>query len=206
MAQLLLDAGKGFFTGARGVDQFDPFGFPLSEGAIPFGNFLIKAEVEIFEPILLSNGPGSAEGTGAGLGRIEIQNKGQIGFAVSNGKAVDEAYFFHGEATGIPLENGGGVVKAVGNDPLSSGHGRKNGLAYEFGPAGGKEKEFGFRLHRLASGIVLEQLANGFPEGGSSGFADFVNSEFCAAKPGKSGGDLCAFAAPFASLKGEEPT
>jgi hypothetical protein len=120
MAQLLLDAGKGFFTGAGGVDQFDPFGFPLSEGTIPFGNFLIKAEVKIFETILLANGPRSAEGSGAGLGRIEIQNKGQIGFAVTNGKAVDEIYFIHGKATGIALENGGGVVKTVGNDPFSS--------------------------------------------------------------------------------------
>ena len=97
-------------------------------------------------------------------------------------------------------------MKAIGNDPLSPGQGRKNDLAHEFSSAGCKEKKFRFRPHRLAGGIVLEQLANGFPEGGSSGFADFVNSEFCAAKPGKSGGDLCAFAAPFASLKGEEPT
>ena len=206
MAQLLLDAGKGFFTGTGGVDQFDPFGFPLGEGAIPFGNFLVKAEVEIFEAILLANGPRSAEGSGASLGWIEIEDKGQIRFALGDGKAVDEADFFHREAAGISLKNGGGVVKAIGNDPLSPGQGRKDGLAYEFGPAGGKEQKFGFGLHRMSGGIVLEQLANGFPEGGSSGFADFVNSECSATKPGKSGGDLCAFAAPFASLKGEEPT
>ena len=76
MAQLLLDADKSFFTGTGGVDQFDPFGFPLSEGTIPFGNFLIKAEVKILKPIFLANRPGSAEGSGPGLGGIEIQNKG----------------------------------------------------------------------------------------------------------------------------------
>jgi hypothetical protein len=147
MAQLLLDAGKGFFTGTGGVDQFDPFGFPLGEGAIPFGNFLVKAEVEIFEAILLADGPGSAEGSSASFGGIEIQNKGQIRFAVGDGKAVDKADFFHGEATGIPLENGGGVVEAIGNDPFSSGQGRKDGLAYEFGSARGEQKEFSFGLH-----------------------------------------------------------
>jgi hypothetical protein len=184
MAQLLLDAGKSFFTGTGGVDQFDPFGFPLGEGTIPVGNFLIKTEVEIFEPILLSNGPGSAEGSSAGLGRIEIQNKSQIGFAVGNGKAVDKAYFFHWEAAGIPLKNGGGVVEAIGNDPFSSGQGRKDGLAYEFGSARGKQKEFSFGLHRLAGGIVLQQLADGFSKCGPSRFTDFMHSEFCATKPG----------------------
>jgi hypothetical protein len=125
---------------------------------------------------------------------------------VGDGKAVDEADFFHREAAGISLKNGGGVVKAIGNDPLSPGQGRKDGLAYEFGPAGGKEKEFSFGLHRLAGGIVLQQLADGFSKCGPSRFTDFMHSEFCAAKPSESGGDLRTFAAPFASLKGEEST
>ena len=125
---------------------------------------------------------------------------------MGDGKAVDEADFFHREAPGISLENGGRVVKAVCNDPFSSGQGRKDGLAYEFGSAGGKEKEFRFGLHRMSGGIVLQELADGFPEGGSSGFADFVHSEFCATKPSKSRGDLRAFATTFASLKGEEST
>jgi hypothetical protein len=79
-------------------------------------------------------------------------------------------------------------------------------LAYEFGSAGGKEKEFRFGLHRMSRGIVFQKLANGFTQGSSSGFADFVNSKLCAAKPSEGGGDLRTFAAPFASLKGEEPT
>jgi hypothetical protein len=54
-------------------------------------------------------------------------------------KAVDEIYFIHGKATGIALENGGGVVKTVGNDPFSSIQCRKDGLAYEFGTARGKK-------------------------------------------------------------------
>jgi hypothetical protein len=76
MAQLLLDAGKGFFAGTGGVDQFDPFGFPLGEVTIAVRDFLVKAEVKILKPIFLANRPGSAEGSGPGLGGIEIQNKG----------------------------------------------------------------------------------------------------------------------------------
>jgi hypothetical protein len=73
------------------------------------------------------------------LGRIKVENQSEIGFSMGDRKAVDEIYFIHGEATGIALENGGGVVKTVSNDPFASGQGRKDGLAHEFGSARGKE-------------------------------------------------------------------
>jgi hypothetical protein len=68
----------------------------------------------------LSYGAGSAESPAPCFGRIKVENQGEIGFAMGDRKAVDKIYFIHGEATGIALENGGGVVKTVGNDPFSS--------------------------------------------------------------------------------------
>jgi hypothetical protein len=68
-------------------------------------------------------------------------------------------------------------VKAIGNDPISSSKGGMDELSDELGSAGGKEKEFRFGLHRMSGGIVLQELADGFPEGGSSRFADLVNSK-----------------------------
>jgi hypothetical protein len=62
-------------------------------------------------------------------------------------KAVDEIHLFHGESTRISLENGGGVVKTVGDDPFAPGKGGMNGLADEFGPAGGEKKKLRFRFH-----------------------------------------------------------
>jgi hypothetical protein len=102
-------------------------------------NFLIKIEAEIFEAIFLSSGAGAAESPAPCLGRIKVENQSEIGFAMGDRKAVDKIYFIHGEATGIALENGGGVVKTVSDDPFASGQRRKDGLADEFGSARGKE-------------------------------------------------------------------
>jgi hypothetical protein len=102
-------------------------------------NFLIKIEAEIFESIFLSSGAGAAESPAPCLGGIKVENQSEIGFAMGDRKAVDEIYFIHGEATGIALEDGGGVVKTVSDDPFASGQGRKDGLADEFGSARGKE-------------------------------------------------------------------
>jgi hypothetical protein len=123
---------------------------------------------------------------------------------VGDGEMIDEINFCHGESAGIALEDGGGVVKAVGNDPFSSGEGGMNELANEFGAARGKKEEFGFGSHRLSDGIVFEEVADGFAHGCAAGFTDFVNGKFCGAKPGESRGDLSAFAAPLATFEGEE--
>ena len=74
MAQLLLDAGKGFLSGSRSIDEFDALGFPLGEGAISIGNFFVEAEVEVFDPIFLAYGARAAEGAATGLRGIEIEN------------------------------------------------------------------------------------------------------------------------------------
>ena len=89
-------------------------------------------------------------------------------------KAVDEIHLFHRESTRISLENGGGVVKTVGDDPFAPGEGGMDGLADEFGPAGGKKKKLRFRFHGMTGGIVLQELADGFTERSSPGFADFM--------------------------------
>jgi hypothetical protein len=139
MAELLLNHGKGLFSSAGCVNEFDSFGLPLGEVAISLCNLLIKIEAKIFESIFLSYGAGAAESPAPCLGRIKVENQSEIGFAMGDRKAVDEIYFIHGEATGIALEDGGGVVKTVGDDPFASGQGRKDGLADEFGSARGKE-------------------------------------------------------------------
>jgi hypothetical protein len=102
-------------------------------------NLLIKIESEILMSIFLSYGAGAAESSAAGFGRIKVENQSEIRFAMGDRKAVDEIYFIHREATGVALENGGGVVKTVSDDPFASGQGRKDGLADEFGSARGKE-------------------------------------------------------------------
>jgi hypothetical protein len=81
------------------------------------------------------------------------------------------------------LENGGGVVEAVGNDPISSSKGGMDELSDELGSAGGKEEEFRLGGHRLAYGIVFEEVANDFPHWGTAGFTDLVNGKSCGAKP-----------------------
>ena len=121
MAQLLLDTGKGFLSGARSIDEFDSLGFPLGKSTISIGNFFVETEVEVFDPIFLAGGARAAESTATGFGGIEIENQGEIRFAVGDGEMIDEINFCHGESAGIALEDGGRVVKAVGNDPISSG-------------------------------------------------------------------------------------
>jgi len=175
MAQLLLDAGKGFLAGARSVDEFDPLGFPLGKSTISVGNFLIETEVEVFDPIFLAGGARAAESAATGFGGVEIEDEGKIWFAVGDGEMVDKVNCFDGESAGITLEDGGGVVKAVGNDPFSSGEGRVNELANKFGAARSKKKEFGFGGHGLSDGIVFEEVADGFADWGATGLTDFVN-------------------------------
>ncbi len=206
MAQLLLDAGKGFLSGSRSIDEFDSLGFPLGEGAITVGNFFVETKVEVFDPIFLAGGARAAESTAAGFGGIEIENQGEIRFAVGDGEMVDKVNCFNGESAGIALEDGGGVVKAVGNDPFSSGEGGMNELAHEFGSARGKKEEFGFGGHGLSNWIVFQEMADGFADWGATGFTDFVNGEVGGAKPSEGGGYLGAFAAPFAPFESNETT
>jgi hypothetical protein len=206
MAQLLLDAGEGFLSGARSIDEFDALGFSLGESAISIGNFFVKIKIEVFDPIFLAGGARAAESAATGFGGVEIENQGEIRFAVGDGEMIDEINFCHGESAGIALEDGGGVVKAVGNDPISSGEGGMNELANEFGAARGKKKEFGFGGHGLSDGIVFEEVADGFADWGTTGFTDFVNGEVGGAKPGEGGGYLGAFTAPFAPFKSNETT
>jgi len=139
MAEFLLNHNKGLFSSAGCVNEFDSFGLPLGEVAISLRNFLIKIEAEIFESIFLSYGAGSAESPAPCLGRVKVENQSEIGFAMGDRKAVDKIYFIHREAAGIALENGGGVVKTVSDDPFSSIQCRKDGLADEFGTACGKK-------------------------------------------------------------------
>ena len=160
MAELLLDHGKGLFPSAGGVNEFDSFGLLLGQIAISLGNFLIKIEAEILEPILLSNGPGASESATPGLSRIKIENQSEIGFALGDGEVIDETDLLHRKAPGIALENGGGVVEAVGNDPFASSEGGMNELSDELGSAGGEKQELCFGGHGLAHGIVFEEVAN----------------------------------------------
>ncbi|KRP32332.1 MAG: hypothetical protein ABS32_04120, partial [Verrucomicrobia subdivision 6 bacterium BACL9 MAG-120820-bin42] len=206
MAEFLLDHGKGLFPSAGGVNEFDSFGLPYGEVAISLGNLLIKIEAEIFEPILLSNGPGSSESATSGLGRIEVENQSEIGLALGDGEVIDKIDLGHGQAAGIPLEDGGGVVEAVGNDPFASSEGGMNQFADEFGAAGGKEEELRFRGHGLAHGIVFEKVADGFADGGAAGFPHLVHGQVGGAKPSEGGGDLGAFAAAFAPFKSKKAT
>ncbi len=74
MAQLLLDAGKGFLSGSRSVDEFDSLRFPLGKSTISVGNFFVETEVEVFDPIFLAGGARAAESTATGFGGIEIEN------------------------------------------------------------------------------------------------------------------------------------
>jgi hypothetical protein len=175
MAQLLLDAGKGFLSGSRSIDEFDALGFPLGKSTITVGNFFIETEVEVFDPIFLAGGARAAKSTATGFGGIEIENQGEIWFAVGDGEMVDKINCFDGESAGIALEDGGGVVKAVGNNPFSSGEGGVNELANEFGSARGKKEEFGFGGHGVSDGIVFEKVADGFADWGATGLTDFVN-------------------------------
>jgi hypothetical protein len=138
-------------------------------------NLLIKIEAEIFESIFLSNWAGAAESPAPCFGRVEVENQSEIRFAMGDGEAVDKIYFIHRETSGIALENGGGVVKTVGDNPFASGQGRKDGLADEFGSARGKEKELCLGSHGLADGIVFEELTNDFPHWGAAGFTDLEN-------------------------------
>jgi hypothetical protein len=139
MAEFLLNHGKGLFSSAGCVNEFDSFGLPLGEVAISLRNLLIKIEAEIFKSIFLSYGAGAAESPTPCFGRIKVENQSEIGFAMGDRKAVDEIYFIHREAPGIALENSGGVVKTVSDDPFASGQGRQDGLADEFGTARGKK-------------------------------------------------------------------
>jgi len=140
MAQLLLDAGKGFLAGARSVDEFDSLRFPLGKSTISVGNFFVEAEVKVFDPIFLAYGARAAESAAAGFGGVEIEDEGDIWFAMGDGVLVNKFNCFDGESAGIALENGSGVVKAVGNDPFSSGEGGMDELANEFGAARGKKE------------------------------------------------------------------
>jgi hypothetical protein len=74
MAQLLLDAGKGFLSRSRSVDELDSLRFPLGKSTISIGNFFVEAEVEVFDPIFLAYGARAAEGAATGLRGIEIEN------------------------------------------------------------------------------------------------------------------------------------
>ena len=74
MAQLLLDAGKGFLAGARSIDEFDAFGFPLGKSAISISNFFVETKVEVFDPIFLAYGARAAESAATGFGGVEIEN------------------------------------------------------------------------------------------------------------------------------------
>ena len=175
--QLLLNQGEGGFPGSGGIDQFNPLGFALGEGSVSLGNFLVEAEVQILEPVFLSGRAGTAQGAASGLGRIKIQNQGEIGLAVGDGKVVDEFNILHRQTAGIALEHGGRVVKAVSNDPFPSGQGRMDELSDEFRPAGGKKKEFGLRRHRLSDGIVFEKVADHLTDWSAAWFPNLMNGE-----------------------------
>jgi len=123
----------------------------------------------------LAGRSGATKGATSGLGGIEIEDESEIGFALCDGVAVYEGYLFHREATGIALENGGGVVEAVGNDPVSSSKGGMDELADELRSAGGEKQKFRFGGHGLAHGIVFEEVANDFPHWGAAGFTDLVH-------------------------------
>jgi hypothetical protein len=72
MAEFLLNHGKGLFSSAGCVNEFDSFGLPLGEVAISLCNLLIKIEAEIFDSIFLSSRAGAAESPAAGFGRIKV--------------------------------------------------------------------------------------------------------------------------------------
>ena len=102
---------------------------------------------------------------------VEVEQEGAMRADRSGGELIDAGDFSGLEGTGDALINGGGIEVAVAKNDFTRLESGLDYFAGKLGAAGGKEEEFRLRAHCLPGLVVLDEIAQGFAEGGAAGFA-----------------------------------
>jgi hypothetical protein len=187
-----------------GIEDADPLGFAFCEVevALPDG-------AEEFERFAFHAIEGACAASfyalQSGFG-IEVKQEGAVGAHRSRRKLINGCDFRWIEGAGHPLIYGGGIKVTITEDNFPGIEGGLNDLARKLGTAGSKEEQFCLRTHRLSVGIMLDEVPEGFAEGGAAGFAgqeDFPSARFEVCGKGL---DLGGFPATFAAFKTDEIT
>ena len=159
---------KGFGVEA-GVEDVNPVVFALGEVEVasPDGSEEFKGFAFHAVEGTLAAGLHALE---SDLG-VEVEQEGAMRADRSGGELIDAGDLSGLEGAGDALINGGGIEVAVAEDDFTRLEGGLDYFAGKLGAAGGKEEEFRLRAHRLPGLVVLDEIAQGFAEGGAAGFA-----------------------------------
>ncbi len=115
----------------------------------------------------------------------------------ADGEGVDGGDALFWEAAGDALVDGGGVEEAVEEDDGAGGEQGLDFFADELGAGGGEEEEFGFGGHAGPFRGVLQEVADGFANGGASGFPHEFGRVAVLFEAGAEEADLRGFATAF---------
>ena len=103
-------------------------------------------------------------------GRVDLQEKGEIGTQRTGGEAVDVGHVLDPQPAGAALVGEGGVEEAVGDHHAALGQRGEDHLAHQLGPGGGEQQCLGLGGQR--DGGVLQDGAHQLPGLGAAGLAD----------------------------------
>lgn len=196
------DVRSDFVDGLGGIDDDETVRLAAGEVQIALADGFIEGAGLRFHAVgSVANSRGQA---GGGNGRVEVEEEGDGGQAITDGKTVDNSNFQGIDAAGNALIDGSGVVEAVADDDAASVQSRKDFFPDELGAAGGEEEEFGFGGEECPVFGILQQVANGFA---GVGAARLASDEWRGAHFRQALGeelDLSGFAAGFGALESDK--
>lgn len=159
------DFGLDFVGGAAGVEQLDAVWIGGGELSIGGADPLVKFGRLLFHAVgRLRDRADAAEHAMAGGFDVDVEEEGQIGAAGADGELIELRDDRGIEAAGGALVNGGGIVKAIGDNERAGGEGGRDHFAHELAPARFEKEQLGLRRHGRAFGRELEEVANFFPD------------------------------------------
>ena len=136
------------------------------------------------------------DATAGGIG-VHVEEEGEVREGAADGEGVDGGDALFGETAGDALVDGGGVEEAVEEHDGAGGEQGLDFFADELGAGGGEEEEFGLGGHAGPFGGVLEEVADGFANGGASWFTHELGQVAVLFEAGAEEADLRGFATAF---------
>ena len=149
------------FDSARAIHHAHAVGFSGGDGLVTLGHAVKEMLVAFLQPVADKGQGGLARAQAFGADfRRHVQQQGQIGPRVADGKinhALDQRQV---QSAAITLIRRGRIVKAVAQDNFADREGGADGFADELRPAGIHQQQFGFIGHRHVGLAVFERVAD----------------------------------------------
>ena len=108
-------------------------------------------------------------GAGGRLGRVELEQEGQVGHERLGGEVIDPLDFLHPQAAGAPLVGQRAVEEAIAHDHQAALERRADHAVHELGASCREEERLGARARREQR--VLDQVPDPLAELGPAGLA-----------------------------------